>query len=201
MLISYPLDFPMVVPDDWDKWWSVWSKEAVFVPKVGKNANMLGAMWKGFDIYVANNVDSINDTQYKCKNINCTDLFTNVFNNVDLLPIDVSIMRVVSSLGPVLPHRDFTNDISIRSMLYDTNTQPTFYYTNGTIKQYQKLPPETNTWGYWDTNTKHGTDFRNGHNKILVMWFGKTKKQTEQLCYQISKQKFEPYHVFNKQPI
>jgi hypothetical protein len=198
-LISTPIQFPYVVPVDWHQWWDLWYKENKIVAKVGKNHNHRSVLWKGFDIYVKPGVDSIKETKYDARNLNCIDLFPSIFDNLHQLPLEVEIVRAVSSIGPVLPHQDqAVGNISVRSMLYDNNVRNTFYYTVDNINRYQELPLETNTWMYWDNKVMHGTDWYMGHSKILIMYFGKTKLQEVDTVIEQSKKLYSNYIIYNE---
>ncbi len=196
-LISLPLDIPKIKPSNWDAWWSIWSKESKVIPKVVGNHNFNSALWRGFDIYVKNNVDTIECTGYNAKNINCPELFPSIFENLNKFPLEIEIVRVVSSLGKVLPHTDQTeNEISVRTMLYDNNFTKTFYYEIDSQKKYQQLPEESNTWMYWDNKFKHGTDWYLGHSKHLIMYFGKTKLSTLDQYIDASLDLYKDYIIY-----
>lgn len=175
-LLSVPLQVPKIEPTDWNKWWPLWYKESQVIRKISNNHNARSAPWRGFDVWVKPGIDSEEHTKYKSKNLNCPELFSSIFDNLDKFPIDIEIVRVVSSFGPVLPHTDYDSEwLSVRSLIYDNNIKPNFYYLNGGEKQYQLLPEDTNTWAYWDHKRKHGTEWYFGHSKILITYFGKLK--------------------------
>lgn len=176
-IISTPLIFQKVEPSDWNKWWKIWFGKAKLLGKTVANHNSGSALWKGFDIYLDTDISSDEITGYKADFVNCEDIFKDVFNNLHLLPIDVKVIRAVSSLSQVIAHTDWKKEeLSVRTLLYDNNIYNNFYYklSDGT-KIYQKLPNDTNTWGYWDNRSKHGSDYYHGHSKILLLYFGPTK--------------------------
>lgn len=175
-IISTPIDFPLVQPRDWNEWNSVWDKNAKFARKLFQNHNRLQAFWKGFDIYVDPSKEIIQD--YDFANVNCPELFPCIFDNLDRLPIDVKIVRAFSSLLKTTPHRDFEDPtVSVRTLLADSNPRSTFYYQFNGKQEYQHLPKTTNTWIYWDNKSYHGTDFYQGHSKILIAYYGDPKPE------------------------
>jgi len=175
-IISAPIVWPKIQPVDWPRWWRLWLTEGKRIPKVNKNHNETGAEWRGFDVYVAPGVDTEALTGYSAPNVDCPDLFPTLFNNLDAFPVEIKAMRVVSSLATVIPHNDHTVPaISVRSMLYDNNFKPTFYYKVNEEQKYQRLPPDSNTWLYWDNKSQHGTDFWYGHHKQLIVYYGSFK--------------------------
>jgi len=179
-IISTPVKFPLVQPRDWSKWNLVWNNNAKFARKLFQNHNSLQAYWKGFDIYVKPGFNAQAYSGYAFENVNCPELFPSIFDNLNMLPIDVNVVRVLSSMAKVIPHRDsLTNDLSVRTMLSDNNPRQTFYYQFKDKKEYQLLPEDTNTWMYWDNNSKHGTDFYQGHSKILIAYYGPKKENYE----------------------
>lgn len=173
-LISTPLHFNKVEPNNWAQWWDLWNKESDIVIKAGHTHNNVAARWRGVDIYVKDGIDVVTETQYSCKNLNCPDLFNTIFDNIHLLPLDVQIVRAVSSMSAVGAHHDAAVDKHmIRTMLYDDNPKPSWYYLDSKYKRtYQQLPPDTNTWLFMDKKAKHGTDFHPGHSKILLCYYG-----------------------------
>jgi hypothetical protein len=175
-IISTPLIFPKIIPTDWNTWWKLWFKESTYLRKSVINHNSRSAAWKGFDIFVHTNTDAPAVTGYESKYIDCNGLFPSLFNNLQQLPIDVKVIKAVSSYTSIQPHSDFNDKIfSIRTLLYDNNVFDNFYYMVNNNKIYQKLPNDTNTWGYWDHKSHHGTDFYYGHSKILLMFYGPMK--------------------------
>ena len=198
-LVSTPIVFPYVCPTNWNAWWELWHKENRIVPKVAKNHNQNGVLWRGFDIYVKPGIDVVEETHYRSINLNCPEMFPCIFENLNQLPIDVDIVRAVSSFGKVLPHKDQeTNTISVRSMLYDNNVRDTFYYNINDKLQYQKLPKDSNTWAYWDSKVTHGTDWYMGHSKILIMYFGKTKEVEVNKILKYSQQQYSEYSIYTE---
>lgn len=198
-VISSPLQIPIIQPNNWDKWWDLWFNEASAVQKISKNHNQYAAPWKGLDIWVKDGIDAESETQYRAKNLNCLELFDSIFDNLDQFPIDIDIVRAVSSMGHVLPHHDSVCDsLSVRSLLYDNNIKSTFYYQIDNKKVYQKLPPTTNTWMYWDHKRKHGTDYYFGHSKILITYIGKTKPNFDIFKFSESAKLFDGYTVYTE---
>jgi hypothetical protein len=175
-IISAPLVLDPIVPSNWDTWWKVWKEHAKFIRKPSSNHNPGQAYWQGMDIFVKDGFDS-DSTGYISKNANCPDLFPSLFDNLDKLPIEVDMVRAGSSFYTVAPHSDSTaHMLSVRTLLYTTNTKPTFYFQWDDKKAYQQLPETTNTFFYWDNEHKHGTDFYPGRTKILLMFYGKEKE-------------------------
>jgi hypothetical protein len=198
--ISVPLDFPKVIPNNWERWNTLWEKNKVFVPKTSQTGNKGQVSWIGFDIYVKDGVDATDLIKYKCNNINCPELFPSLFDNLDKLPIDIQVVRVLQSLSKVNAHQDFAVDSnfqSFRSILYDNNPQQTWWYTpDNKIKHYLKLPEETNTWWYDDSKIKHGTDFYPNHDKQLIMYRGTLKKELLSTVLDNSTQKYFDYIIY-----
>ena len=176
-IVSSPIIFPKIVPNDWDKWWNLWISEAKPAVRVKQTHNSKGGPWIGMNVYVKPGVDNIEYTGYNIKNVSCPELFPSLFDNLDLFPVDIAVMQIVSSRWPSPPHTDHAEPkISVRSMLYDNNFTPTFYYQIDGDKKYQTLPDDTNTWMYHDNKYKHGSDYYQGHSKHLIIYHGTVKK-------------------------
>jgi len=197
-IISAPLDFPIILPTNIEKWNALWESEAAHIPKISVNHNYGQAHWHGVDVYVKDGIDAGQCTRYNAKNINCPELFKSLFDNLDSFPIDLEVMRIVSSKRTVTPHRDSKNPmLSVRSILFDNNPTSTFYYQFNNQKRYQTLPVETNSWIYWDQNSLHGSDFDPRYHKILVMYYGKPKTQLIDPAFNASKIKYDNFIIYN----
>jgi len=198
--ISTPLIFPKVVPNDWGKWNIVWDKYKKYTPKIQKTNNIGQVAWVGFDIYVKDGIDANDIIKYKCENVNCPELFSSLFDNLDKLPIDLYVVRVLQSIAPVPAHRDFSHDSgnhAIRSILYDNNVKQTWWYENDrNDKAYLRMPDDTNTWWYDDTKVKHGTDFVFGHNKQLIMYRGSPKESEMKILIESSIKQYSDYVIY-----
>jgi hypothetical protein len=176
-VVSSPIAFPKIVPNDWDRWWKLWTTEATIVTKPIKTHNKTGGAWVGLNVYVKPGLNSIEETSYDIKDVICPELFPSLFDNLDSFPMDISVMQVVSSRCTSPPHADYpTPRISMRSMIYDNNFTPTFYYVVNGEKKYQTLPHDTNTWIYHDSKYNHGSDYYHGHGKHLVIYHGTIKR-------------------------
>jgi hypothetical protein len=197
--ISVPLIFPKVVPNNWEIWNNVWEQNKKFVPKSLQTKNIGQVYWVGFDIYVKPGINPTDIIPYTCKNANCPELFPSLFDNLDKLPIEVYVVRVLQSLGKVPAHRDYavqTGYNSLRSLLIDTNpTQTWWYEDDNTNKHYLKLPEDTNTWWYDDAKVKHGTDFHPQYKKQLIMYTGLIKESLESVLDD-SMQKYSDYVIY-----
>lgn len=193
-LISSPLVFPKIVPNDWDRWWKLWSTEATVATKVVKNHNATGAPWKALNVYIKPGVDKIVSSGYSIKDVICPELFPSLFDNLDDFPIDIDVMQVVSSRLTVIPHTDHSKPrLSIRSMLYDNNFAPTFYYSVNGEKKYQTLPDDTNTWVYHDDRYEHGADYHYGHSKHLIVYHGTVKPDILEKNLALAKDRYADY--------
>lgn len=197
--VSVPLIFPKVVPNDWEIWNKVWEQNKKFVPKSLQTKNLEQVYWVGFDIYVKPGIDLNDIMSYTCKNVNCPELFPSLFDNIDKLPIEVHVVRVLQSLGRVLAHYDYAKETeynSIRSLLIDNNpTQTWWYEDSNTNKHYLKLPEDTNTWWYDDAKVKHGTDYNFPYKKQLIMYQGLAKDSLKPILTD-SIQKYSDYVIY-----
>lgn len=198
--ISTPIIFPKIVPNDWEEWNRIWDRHKKFVPKTHVTTNVNPVPWIGFDIYVKDGYDATDIIKYKCENVNCPDLFNSLFDNLDKLPLDVHVVRVLQSMFSVPAHRDFASESSghsFRSILYDDNPKQTWYYQNdeGT-RQYLKMPDDTNTWWYDDNKVKHGTEYVLGHQKQLIMYRGVAKENQMKTLLDDSMKQYSEYVMY-----
>lgn len=172
MKVSAIVDYPKIEPVDWDLWWRLWNESAQPVLKKQKNHNAATGHWIGFDCYRGKNFKE-DLTPYSSMYVDCRHVLPTLYNFIDLLADKVDMVRILESQSPFYPHKDHTNEnYSIRTLLYDNNVQPTFYYLINGKKIYQKLPNETNTWIYKDHEFPHGSDFNPKFKKILITFQG-----------------------------
>jgi hypothetical protein len=199
--ISTPLIFPKVVPNHWGEWNKVWDKYKKYTPKMQKTNNPGQVAWVGFDIYVKDGVDANDVIKYQCENVNCPELFNSLFDNLDKLPIDLHIVRVLQSIAPVPAHQDYSRDSkddAIRSILYDDNPKQTWWYENNkNEREYLRMPDDTNTWWYDDTKVKHGTDYIRGHGKQLIMYRGIPKEEQMKVLIEDSMRQYSDYVIYS----
>ena len=197
--VSVPLIFPKVLPNNWEIWNSVWEQNKKFVTKTSQTKNSKQVYWVGFDIYVKQGIDAADIMSYTCNNVNCPELFPSLFDNLDKLPIEVHVVRVVQSFSKVYAHHDYvarTGYNSVRSIIHDTNpTQTWWYEDSNTNKHYLKLPEDTNTWWYDDLKVKHATDFYLGYQKQLIIYQGLIKDSLESVLTD-SIQKYSDYVIY-----
>jgi hypothetical protein len=197
IIISAPLVFPRIEPDSWEEWWSVWNKESAFTVKTKQTHNNLMSPWNGFDIWVKPGFENKAVDVYNFKNINRPDLFSKLFNNLDEFPIDIDIVRAASSFHAVIPHNDFIiPTYSIRTMLYDENPAQTWFYIFNKQLRPLLLPDNSNTWIYPDHEAKHGSFFKEGYKKILIIYYGKIKPGFLEKTLRNSETKYKDYIIY-----
>jgi hypothetical protein len=195
--VSIPLIFPKIVPNHWDEWWKLWNNYKKFVPRINTSKNAKAVPWIGFDVYVKDGVDSTHSSKYKCENVNCPELFNSLFDNLDKLPIDLQVVRILQSLTEVAPHHDYADQYSIRSLLYDDNPKQTWLYENDRKDiEYLRMPSDTNTWCYDDVKVKHGTKFTRGFSKQLVLYYGIPKEPDLTTLIDDSIKKYSDYVIY-----
>ena len=173
-LISRVLNVPKVEPISWEKWWDFWNTNAKPLKKSVSNHNAGSAQWIGFDCYRHSSYNPATlTTHYKAEFFDCSELLPMLSDVISQLPIFVSNARIIQSRSMFPPHRDYTQDnISVRTMLYDSNPKSTFYYISSKSKDYQQLPDSSNTWMYYDHVALHGTDYNPAYQKIMIAYYG-----------------------------
>jgi hypothetical protein len=198
-IISAPLNFPKIEPDNWDEWWNVWNTESKVVFKTSTTHNSLSSPWTGLDIYVKPGKEDLAVETYNFRNINRPDLFSNFFSNLENFPLDISVMRAASTIVSARPHNDFTKPMySVRAIMHDANPSPTWYYLFDDKKVYLNMPADTNSWIYPDHESKHGSDFQFPYRKILLMFFGTLKPGYPKIAFDQSLQKYKDYVIFKE---
>jgi len=171
---SFPLDIPRIAVDDVELWRSIYSTHRSVIDKTVINHNGFSGAWIGLDIYRGPNYNISKDI-YNANYYDCSSVFPRMFKTIfENIPMDINCIRVATSIKPFIPHTDFSVPVvSLRTILYEQNDIPTFFYvdSNGN-KVYQHLPPTTNTWIYNDSTMLHGSDKLPNKSKVLFMYYG-----------------------------
>lgn len=170
VIASLPIDYPKLLPDDWDKWWSIWNSFSKPLEKTGNTPNSRPGLHVGFDVHRSN----VFSPNYSAPYLDLSKLYPSLFEQIMSLPINIYGARFVKSNGNFPPHIDnFVPSWSLRNMFYCNDPEPQWYYTdrNDNNIQYLKLPDETNWWAYRDGIIKHGTTYREEYPKIILQIF------------------------------
>jgi hypothetical protein len=121
----------------------------------------------------------------------------------ELLPFDdIITLHLWSSFRPFGEHRDpgelLDMPMSFRIKLYDENPEETLYFFDNPTKPYSHgddtaVPsvPDTNSWAWNNLRVKHGSIYKPGYKKILVIATGilNPKKYEDLMNASISKYK------------
>jgi hypothetical protein len=192
---SIPLDIPKITVDNAKLWKDLYMSKRQPITKTGINHNGFDGAWVGLDIYRGPNYDASTDI-YTSPYVNCAELFPNMIKTIlDHIPMDIACVRCATSIHPFIPHHDFsTPRLSCRTLLIDQNVEPNFFYINlQGNKVYQKLPIETNTWMYDDSEMMHGSDKKPNLFKVLLMYYGKPNSAKVSELANRSMAKFSEY--------
>jgi hypothetical protein len=168
MIVSTILDLPKVIPDDWEKWWSIWNTHSRELHKVGKSPNSESGVHVGFDVFKTSKFKPA----YAAEFCDLKSLYPSLFESVMALPIDKLGVRFVMSRGDFPAHMDNKwPNWSIRNMFFCDDPNPQWYYVSGEKKMWLTLPEESNWWAYKDGTVKHGTIYREQYPKIIIQYF------------------------------
>lgn len=170
MIVSTPIKFPALVPDDWDKWWDIWNKHAKPLVKTGVSPNSESGLHFGFDVYKVEQFKAV----YTAEFVDLKELYPSLFSQIMSLPVTIHNVRFVRSLGHFPAHVDeMAPTWALRNMFHCDDPKPQWYYTSldGTYKKYLPLPENRNWWAYYDGYIKHGTIYREEYPKIIVQVF------------------------------
>lgn len=179
MIIATPLDLPNLHIDDWEVFWKIWKQNARTLTKVRQNVATsklkVGgpSPWKGFDVFRDHHYW---ETAWEAPFVDISTDLPEFYNQLSNLPFDsVYRVRIITSLVDIVPHTDDNADVwSVRYMLYYTDQQPQWYFTEPGShstqqnKKYFKLPPNINWFAYNDKHCYHGTDLNLAHPKLLL---------------------------------
>ena len=171
-IVSKIINIPRLAPRDMKSWLNFWDENAKPVPKIKINHNGNSTIkWKGLCFMGIENISRL--SAYDFKYVDCFDIFPELYVHVSNLGIPVSMGLIFESTFSFLPHNDTAtgNAMQIRTILYDENPVPTFFYMINGKKVYQQFPPnESNTWIFKDHDVQHGSDFIPGYRKLLISY-------------------------------
>lgn len=170
MIISTPIKFPALIPDDWDKWWNIWNTYGRPLVKTGISPNSESGLHFGFDIFRTNGFEAV----YKAEFCNLKELYPSLYSQIIALPLRIYNVRFVQSHGHFPAHIDEMEPTwALRNMFYCTDPKPQWYYSSldDKRKSYLKLSDDTNWFAYYDGYVKHGTIYREEYKKIIVQVF------------------------------
>jgi hypothetical protein len=171
-IVSKIINLPKLAPSDISAWMNFWDENAKPVPKIKINHNGAATIkWKGLCFMGAENVDRT--SAYDFKYVDCSIIFPELYIHAARLEMPIITGFIFESTFQFLPHCDtpIGNVMQFRTMLYDENPIPTFYYMINGKKVYQQFPPnESNTWIFKDYDVQHGSDFIPGYRKLLVSY-------------------------------
>ena len=169
-IVSTPIDFPALKPDDWDKWWYIWNKFSE--PLIKSRASLNNDVGKhiGFDVYRHNLFNPVHSAKF----VNLEVLYPSLYEQIVSLPIKIYGARFLMSAVDFPAHIDNGfKSWSLRSMFHCEDLEPQWYYTDmeNNNKQYLSMPAFTNWWAYLDGAVKHGTHYREKYPKIILQVF------------------------------
>lgn len=170
MLVSMPINFHKLVPDNWDQWWDIWNRYALPLDKIGKSPNQTIGDHIGFDVIKNQNYS----TFYRANVVDLEKLYPSLYCQIQNLPLRIFCARFVQSRSHFPAHVDnFRNNWSLRCMFHASDPNPQWYYTDldNKNKKYLYLPDDTNWWIYLDGKIKHGTEFNPVYPKIILQVF------------------------------
>jgi hypothetical protein len=171
MILSTVLNVHKIVPDDWDRWWEIWKEaEPLSRSNAGHNRSNVG-LHRGFDVYKTN----MFHPRYEAKFVDLREIYPTLFEQLMQLPVRLKGIRIVQSYGDFPAHTDNAwPSWSIRTMFHCADPNPQWYYKPIGMdepKTWLKLPEESNTWAYLDGRIRHGTDYSEQYQKIIVQYF------------------------------
>jgi hypothetical protein len=178
MIVATPLDLPIIEPDNWEVFWTIWNREAKTLVKkrinVSTSALAIGATtaWRGLDIFKQHDILTAWDAPF----YDASADLPKFYNAIRLLPFkNIFRIRLVSSLIDLEAHTDDNVDKwAVRALLHCKDLKPQWYFTkpnNKEFKHFFQLPLDTNWFAYNDKHSWHGTIYNKEYPKILLQIF------------------------------
>jgi len=189
MMKSYytPLNFPTIVPDNWDKFWKMWNEKSDRLVKfknmhddIKIHVNMMvndSNIWRGILVYDPDS--SMPNNSLVMPIVDIRDELPNMFNDLmSLKPFFKTYhVSIIESLRSVISHSDTKVDTwMVRSFLSYPSPTPQWYFTKPHDREgkrtYINPLPETNWFAFNDSIMWHGTDWNEKYPKVLIKIYG-----------------------------
>jgi len=192
----------IISPDNWDLFWELWNKDKSPMAPAGKEDS---AIWDSLCIWKSPELSNIMHSSYPAKIVDWYPYFPNMidqlrtimpFSHIEKITLSSNKKAVVPHIDPAATFYPWPN--SLRVMIYDTNTRPTFYLkkwsslslnrepitsVNPDLRQtyeiepvpynekmYVDLPETSNTFLFNNGEFLHGADLVD--NKIILLVWG-----------------------------
>jgi hypothetical protein len=216
-----PLDIPSLVPDDLEKFVRFFQEHAIdgirtissfdepHVDPYDSSSSYNNPYWKTLEIYKSESAkDWFGTDTIKNLTIDIKELFPKFYQQIfDTLPYkEIFFIRFWSTCRTVGPHRDqdwtYNVPLSFRSVIFDTNTDSTFYLSKKKTndiqaRHYVKLPSETNSFLFNNGAFYHGADYYDDHFKILMVASGIPDIEKFEKILKSSTEKYNPSRSIN----
>ena len=189
-LIWSVLDAPRLEPRDWDLFWKKWHEHAgpSYINKpdpVGNTDSSYAKTGKKTEFFVGLNLYAkdpsvLKNGHWELPYLDYREIFPNLLDDIyAACPWvgEVLVCRLWNSSMNIPLHKDHTAEaVTLRAMIYDENTKPTFKVFNQSIGMtYVDLPKESNWFVYNNETCLHGSDKTPNVSKIILLVVHKTK--------------------------
>lgn len=184
-----PLDIPKIEPNNWNEWWSVWNTYSGMAVKQQKNQNNTVGTWRGMDLET-NSLFKM-PTVYSVPRAPATSVTDDIIRQIKTyIPIEPIVVRVIENLDIVPAHADNTVTVNeLRCMFWNTYQEPVWEFDYLGEKRKLILPESTNTFFYKDYPMTHGSIFKKGYSKGVMVIYGilKSKKLADLVVHSADK--------------
>lgn len=180
-----PIDFPEIVPDNWEVFWKIWNEKADQLvktkkmhpedlsPQVINDSNV----WKGFLMYDPD-VD-LPKNSFTMPIVDIRSELPNMFNQLTCLKpyFKTFSVLIIESLRDVISHSDTkTDQWMVRYFLHNPSPTVQWYFTKPQERDGQRTyitsPPNTKWFAFNDAVAWHGSDWNQNYPKILIKIYG-----------------------------
>ncbi len=177
MVIFAPLDFPQLVPDDWDVFWDIWERKSGPLVKRLVNTELstvepgTEGYWKGLDLWITQY-----PTVWDAPAYDASKELPNFYKTIDSFSRKIRLykLRLMQSTCDIKAHTDNNVDNwNVRGLMHYTSDKSQWYFTkpNDDERHYINMPKDTMWFAYNDGASWHGTDFDPNHKKILIQLY------------------------------
>lgn len=181
MVIFTPLDFPTLVPDDWDVFWDIWERKSGPLIKNLTNVDyspvQVGStgIWRGLDLWPSY-CNPIHNPVWGAPHYDASSQLPNFYKTINAFSEKFKLYRVrlIQSNLNIPAHTDNgVDNWNIRAYMHYTSSKSQWYFTkpNDLERHYINMPDETMWFAYNDGLSWHGSDYDPDHKKILIQLY------------------------------
>jgi hypothetical protein len=174
LVLYSPLDVPKIEPNNWDEWWEIWNTYSAVATKKIITHNPHKSVWKSLELYrYTESSPVIDNIVYECPRCPDSPVIQDLVRQIkEALPGIVRYIRVIENQSFILFHTDNSEPyFQFRTLMWTTNNKLNWLLRRKNEVRRPELPPESNTFFYYDFHTQHCAPYLPHISKGIIQVF------------------------------